>query len=115
MDPEGPAFIIEEDPNGRPDGPFIDIIPNLGKKVIFYNLRHAFFTSIYDKLHEVEKLGKDADPNDMELINIANDLKDDIDYLIFAFADSRYDISGDRGDQARKSRRNIDRHRIRME
>ena len=33
---------------------------------------------------------------------ISNDLKDDIDYLIFAFADSRYDISGDRGDQAEK-------------
>ena len=102
LDPEGPAFIIEEDPNGRPDGPFIDIIPNLGKKVIFYNLRHAFFTSIYDKLHEVEKLGKDTDPNDVKLINIANDLKDDIDYLIFAFADSRYDISSARGDQPEK-------------
>ena len=102
LDPEGPAFIIEEDPNGRPDGPFIDIIPNLGKKVIFYNLRHAFFTSIYDKLHEVEKLGKDTDPNDVKLINIANDLKDDIDYLIFAFADSRYDVSGARGDQSEK-------------
>lgn len=102
LDPKGPPFIIEEDPNGRPDGPFIDIIPNLGKKVIFYNLRHAFFTSIYDKLHEVQELGKDADPKDTELINIANDLKDDIDYLIFAFADSRYDISGDRGDQAEK-------------
>jgi len=99
LDPKGPPFIIEEDPNGRPDGPFIDIVPNLGKKVITYNMRHAFFNSIFEKLNEVEKLGKEVDPKDARLINIANDLKDDIDYLIFAFADSRYDISGSRGEQ----------------
>jgi hypothetical protein len=99
LDPEGDPFIIEEDPNGRPDGPFIDIIPNLGKKVITYNMRHAFFKSIFDKLNEVEKLGKEVDPKDARLVTIANDLKDDIDYMIFAFADSRYDISGSRGEQ----------------
>ena len=42
---------------------------------------------------------KEVDPKDARLITIANDLKDDIDYLIFAFADSRYDISGSRGEQ----------------
>ncbi|MBT6646334.1 MAG: hypothetical protein HOB51_02290 [Thaumarchaeota archaeon] len=99
LDPEGDPFLIEEDPNGRPDGPFIDIVPNLGKKVITYNMRHAFFKSIFDKLNEVEKLGKEVDPKDARLVTIANDLKDDIDYLIFAFADSRYDISGSRGEQ----------------
>ena len=62
-------------------------------------MRHAFFNSIFEKLNEVEKLGKEVDPKDARLINIANDLKDDIDYLIFAFADSRYDISGSRGEQ----------------
>lgn len=102
LDPNGPPFIIEEDPNGRPDGPFIDIIPNLGKKVITYNMRHSFFKSIFDKLNEVEQLGKEVDPKDARLISIANDLKDDIDYLIFAFADSRYDISGSRGEHEEK-------------
>ena len=102
LDPKGPPFLIEEDPNGRPDGPFIDIIPNLGKKVITYNMRHVFFKSIFEKLNEVEKLGKEVNPKDARLINIANDLKDDIDYLIFAFADSRYDISGSRGEQEEK-------------
>ena len=100
LDPSGPPFIIEEDANGRPDGPFIDIIPNLGKKVITYNLRHAFFKSIFDKLNEVERLGQEVDPKDARLINIANELKDDIDYLIFAFADCKYDISGDRGNKS---------------
>ncbi len=102
LDPEGLPFLIEEDPNGRPDGPFIDIIPNLGKKVILYNMRHVFFKSIFEKLNEVEKLGKEVDPKDARLISIANNLKDDIDYLIFAFADSRYDISGSRGEQEEK-------------
>ena len=104
LDPLGPPFIIEEDANGRPDGPFIDIIPNLGKKVITYNLRHAFFVSIFDKLNEVEKLAEEVDPKNAKLINIANELKDDIDYLIFAFADCKYDISGDRG----KNSENVD-------
>ena len=104
LDPSGPPFIIEEDANGRPDGPFLDIIPNLGKKVITYNLRHAFFVSIFDKLNEVEKLAKEANPKNARLINIANELKDDIDYLIFAFADCKYDISGDRG----KNSENVD-------
>lgn len=102
LDPKGPPFIIEEDAHGRPDGPFIDIIPNLGKKVITYNLRHAFFSSIFEKLDEVEKMGKEKDPENARLIEIANALKDDIDYLIYAFADSRYDISGDRGSKPEK-------------
>lgn len=102
LDPNGPPFIIEEDPNGRPDGPFIDIIPNLGKKVITYNMRHEFFKSIFGKLNEVEELGREVDPKDSRLISIANELKDDIDYLIFAFADSRYDISGSRGEKEEK-------------
>ena len=104
LDPKGPPFLIEEDSQGRADGPFIDIAPNLGKKVITYNLKHAFFTSVYDKLHEVEELGKKMDPEDAKLINIANELKDDIDYLIYAFADSSIDISGDRG----KKEMNVD-------
>ncbi len=102
LDPAGPPFIIEEDPNGRPDGPFIDIIPNLGKKVITYNLRHAFFSSVYDKLAEVKKIGEELDPKDARLVEIANELKDDIDYLIYAFADSKYDISGVRGSKPEK-------------
>jgi len=100
LDPSGPPFIIEEDAHGRPDGPFIDIVPNLGKKVITYNLRHAFFESVFEKLNEVEKMGKEVDPKDARLIKIANELKDDIDYLIFAFADCKYDISGDRGKES---------------
>lgn len=104
LDPSGPPFIIEEDANGRRDGPFIDIIPTLGKKVITYNLRHAFFESVFDKLNEVKKSAEEVDPKNTKLINIANGLKDDLDYLIYAFADCKYDISGNRG----KNSENVD-------
>lgn len=104
LDPTGHPFIIEEDANGRPDGPFIDIVPNLGKKVITYNLRHAFFVSVFDKLSEVKELAEEIDPKSAKLISIANELKNDLDFLIFAFADCRYDISGDRG----KNSENVD-------
>jgi len=101
LDPNGPPFIIEEDPNGRPDGPFIDIVPNLGKKLITYNLKHVFFKNVYDKLHEVDELAKVVKkPEDTRLIEIANELKIDIDFLIFAFADSKYDITGEIGSKS---------------
>lgn len=102
LDPQGPPFIIEEDVNGRPDGPFIDIIPNLGKKLIIYNLKHAFFKSVYDKLHEAQQIAKKGATEDKRLVEITNELKVDLDYLIFAFADSRYDISGDVGEKQQK-------------
>jgi len=102
LDPQGPPFIIEEDVNGRPDGPFIDIIPNLGKKLIIYNLKHAFFKSVYGKLHEAQQLAQKGEIEDKRLLEITNELKIDLDYLIFAFADSRYDISGDVGEKPQK-------------
>lgn len=92
LDPNSPPFIIEEDVNGRPDGHFIDIVPNLGKKVVFYNLNHAFFKSIYDKLKTVQEIGEKTNPKDHELIDVANEMKLDIDQLIFAYADSKYEL-----------------------
>lgn len=92
LDPHAPPFIIEEDANGRPDGHFIDIVPNLGKKVVFYNLNHAFFKSIFDKLKSVQEIGEKMNPKEQELVDIANGLKLDIDQLIFAFADSKYEL-----------------------
>ena len=97
LDPKGPSFVIDEDENGRPDGPFIDIVPDLTKKLISYNLRHAFFTNLFDKLHEIDEMGKSTDPQNERLTDIVNSLKDDIDYLLYAFADSKLDIEKDRG------------------
>ena len=38
---------IIEDKTGRPDGLFIDIVPKISLKLITYNLKHAFFMSVY--------------------------------------------------------------------
>lgn len=92
LDPNSPPFIIEENTKGRPDGTFIEMEPELGKKVIWYNLNHAFFKSIYDKLTEVKDLAKKIEPHDERLLDISNELKTDVDHLIYAFSDSYYDM-----------------------
>jgi len=57
---------------------------------------------VYDKLHEAQQLAKKGETVDERLLEITNELKIDLDYLIFAFADSRYDISGDVGEKSQK-------------
>ena len=82
---------ITEDNAGRPDGLFIDIVPQISLKLITYNLKHAFFMSVYGKLQKIKEMSN-GDVNNNELLTLANDLKIDIDLLIGAYADSRYKI-----------------------
>ena len=82
---------IIEDKTGRPDGLFIDIVPKISLKLITYNLKHAFFMSVYGKLQKIKEMSND-ETGDKELLTLANDLKTDIDLLIGTYVDSRHDV-----------------------
>ena len=88
-DPDTPYKIIH-DHKARSDGPFIDILDDVGKKVVHYNMSHPFFVEIYRRLAEIESIS--SEPQNSELSNLAKDLKKDIDKLIYAYAEGQYDL-----------------------
>ena len=88
-DPETPYKIIE-DYKARSDGPFIDVLDNVGKKVVHYNMSHPFFLAINNKINDIKKIGEENNPENKELLKIAADLKVDLDNLIYAYAEGTY-------------------------
>jgi len=88
-DPDTPFKIIH-DHKARSDGPFIDVLDDVGKKVVHYNMRHPFFVKIYHSLKKMEEIS--ADPSNSELYELAQSLKVDIDRLIYAYAEGQYDL-----------------------
>lgn len=88
-DPDIPYKIIH-DHKARSDGPFIDVLDDVGKKVVHYNMGHPFFVEIYRRLGEIEAIS--TDPQNTELENLARSLKSDIDKLIYAYAEGQYDL-----------------------
>lgn len=89
MNPDVPYKIIH-DHKARSDGPFIDVVDDVGKKVVHYNMSHPFFVEVYSKLKDIE--GMSADPQNVELRELARELKKDIDRLIYAYAEGQYDL-----------------------
>ena len=89
QDPSKPFKIIP-DYNARADGFFIDIVPNLGKKIIHYNMNHPFFSKVYALIKKLENTDDDISVDELREIKTA--LKDDIDKLLYAYAEGVYDI-----------------------
>ena len=89
MDPDKPYKIIH-DHKARSDGPFIDVLDNVGKKVVHYNMSHSFFVEIYRRIQEIETMS--VDPQNSDLLRLAKELKADIDRLIYAYAEGQYDL-----------------------
>ncbi|MDA7959893.1 MAG: ATP-binding protein [Nitrosopumilus sp.] len=83
-------YKIIHDHKARSDGPFIDVLDDVGKKVVHYNMSHPFFVEIYRRLGEIEAISKD--PQNDELRELAKSLKSDIDKLIYAYAEGQYDL-----------------------
>lgn len=83
-------FKIIHDSKARSDGLFIDVLYNVGKKVVHYNMNHPFFIEIYRRLKEIEQLSKEHENRDLG--QIASELKKDIDRLIYAYAEGQYDL-----------------------
>ncbi len=91
LDPKTKYKIIE-DQFARSDGPFIDVVPNLGTKVVHYNMNHPFFLKINSNITELKKQIEEKMAEDSELIKLSSELKSDLDNLIYAYAEGIYDL-----------------------
>jgi len=103
-------FKIIEDNKARSDGPFIDVIDNVGKKVVHYNMNHPFFLEIYNKISDIKKIAEENKSENGELIKTAGKLKGDLDNLLYAYAEGIYDL--DDLTRAQKVGETIDEHMI---
>lgn len=90
-DPEV-IYKIIEDYKARSDGPFIDVLDNVGKKVVHYNMNHPFFLAINERINDIKKIAEANNPENAELLEIAKNLKTDLDNLIYAYAEGTYDL-----------------------
>ncbi len=88
-DPNTPYKIIH-DYRARSDGPFIDVLDDVGKKVVHYNMSHPFFVEVYRRISEIESIS--TNPQNAELQKLTQELKNDIDRLIYAYAEGQYDL-----------------------
>ncbi len=84
------TYKIIHDHKARSDGPFIDVLDDVGKKVVHYNMSHPFFVEVYRRIKDIESIS--ADPQNSELKKLAQELKNDIDRLIYAYAEGQYDL-----------------------
>lgn len=89
-DPDIPYKIIH-DHKARSDGTFIDVLDDVGKKVVHYNMSHPFFVEVYRRLDDINSIS--ADPHNATLHRLAQELKKDIDRLIYAYAEGQYDLN----------------------
>ncbi len=87
---ENTPYKIIHDSKARSDGPFIDVLHDVGKKTVHYNMNHPFFIEVYRKLSEIKKIS--LDPQNQKLQDLAEDLKNDIDKLIYSYAEGKYDL-----------------------
>ena len=90
---ENSPFKFIEDYENRADGNFIEIIPNLGKKVVMLNMKHPFWLVVYSKINQIEKIAKESkDQKNKELAIIANELKGNLDNMIYGFVEGYHDL-----------------------
>ena len=90
-DPESPEILLEEryaDVKSTDD--FIEVEPMGNKTVVWMNMNHDFFQNVYSKIIEINKIGTSStDPEKSNLIDIATELKVEIDNMIIAYVTSR--------------------------
>ena len=84
-----PYLIIEND-QLKSDNNFIDIVPDIGKKVVHYNTNHPFFVNIYSRIEEIEEIGQTENSKKDDLIRLSTELRKDIDRLIYGYVEGIY-------------------------
>ena len=73
---------------------YIEIEPRGNKTVVWLNLNHQFFQKVYDKLKEINELAEGSvDPDKSKLVDLASQLKTDIDNLIISYTDSQNSLA----------------------
>lgn len=93
QDPKAPPIILYDTMKALPDANFIEIEPIGNKTVVWLNTNHQFFQNLYGRIKNLGDLSKESNPDKEKIVNIASDLKTDIDNMIIGFTDSHNDIT----------------------
>jgi len=93
QDPKAPPIILYDTMMPLSDANFIEIEPIGNKTVVWLNTNHQFFQNLYDKIKNLGEPPNGENIDKEELVNIASDLKTDIDNMIIAFTDSYNDLT----------------------
>jgi hypothetical protein len=90
-DPESPEILLQErhaDVKSTDD--FMEVEPMGNKTIVWMNMNHDFFQNVYSKIKQINEIGMGStDPEKSNLVNIATELKVDIDNIIIAYVTSR--------------------------
>ena len=90
---EAPPILPYDSLKASPTENFIEIEPLGNKTVVWFNMNHKFFQQVYQRLQEIEKLAQgSADPDKSKLVELASELKTDIDNLIISYTDSQNNL-----------------------
>jgi hypothetical protein len=88
-----PPILPYDSLKASPTESFIEIEPLGNKTVVWFNMNHKFFQQVYERLQEIEKLAQgSADPDKSKLVELASELKTDIDNLIISYTDSHNNL-----------------------
>jgi hypothetical protein len=90
-DPKSPPILLQEryiDVKSTDD--YIEVEPMGNKTIAWMNMNHQFFQKVYTKIKEINELGEGSkDPQKGALIDIATNLKVDIDNIIISYIISK--------------------------
>jgi hypothetical protein len=90
---EAPPILLYDSLKASPTENYLEIEPLGNKTVVWLNMNHKFFQQIYDRLKEIDTLAQgSADPDKSKLVELASQLKTDIDNLIISYADSQNNL-----------------------
>ena len=93
-DPNAPPILLYDSQKGSSTDTYIEIEPRGNKTVVWLNLNHQFFQKVYDKLKEINELAEGSvDPDKSKLVDLASQLKTDIDNLIISYTDSQNSLA----------------------
>jgi hypothetical protein len=68
----------------------MEVEPMGNKTIVWMNMNHDFFQNVYSKIKQINEIGMGStDPEKSNLVNIATELKVDIDNIIIAYVTSR--------------------------
>jgi len=92
-DPAAPPILLYDSLKDSSTGNYIEIEPLGNKTIVWLNMNHQFFQQVYDKLKEIDELAKGSvDPDKSKLIDLASELKTDIDNLIISYTDTHNNL-----------------------
>lgn len=91
--PEAPPILLYNSLKTTSTENYIEIEQLGNKTIVWLNYNHKFFQEIYGKLKEIDKLAQGSkDPVKSKLVELASNLKTDIDNLIISYTDTQNNL-----------------------